>query len=175
MSSVIRRGDRPFNARLFFVIVVATYPAWLAMMALHEVGHALHAVTSGGRVTGVTLPLIGFSRTDVAPNPHPQWTAWGGPLWGCLLPMIALGIARRFRRPRNPARVFAGFCMIANGAYLGLGPWMTAGDGHDLIRHGAPRWTLMLFGAIATAGGLYLWHLATQTTRPAAAAPTAAP
>lgn len=131
------------------------------MMAAHEAGHCLHAHFSGGRVERVTLPIFGFSRTELARNPHPQFVAWGGAVWGGLIPlMLLLGVRRSFARAWRLAAFFAGFCLIANGAYIGLGPFMTAGDGHDLVRHGAPGWTLVLFGTIALCAGLYLWHRA---------------
>jgi hypothetical protein len=153
--------------RLLAVLILCAYPAWLAMMALHEAGHALHAFTSGGRVARVSIPLLDFSRTDLSANPHPLWVAWGGPVWGCLIPLGLLLAARPLRGWRNAARTFAGFCLIANGAYIGLGPWMTAGDGHDLLRHGAPAWTLVAFGVAALAAGLLLWHRASLRTDPA--------
>jgi hypothetical protein len=146
------------------LLALAAYPAWLAMMAVHEAGHALHAVTSGGRIQRISIPLLDFSRTDLAINPHPLWVAWGGPLWGCLIPLALLTIATALRRLVNPLRLFAGFCLIANGAYIGLGPWMTAGDGHDLLRHGARAWMLIAFGATAFAGGIFLWHRASDET-----------
>ena len=142
-------------------LILLLYPMWVAMMAVHEAGHCLNACFSGGRVESVTLPLLGFSRTDLSRNPHPQFVAWGGPLWGVLIP-VALLLLTRLALPRaaRAAAVFAGFCLVANGAYIGLGPFMTAGDGHDLLRHGAPSWTLILFGVTAFSAGLYLWHRA---------------
>lgn len=145
------------------IVALLAYPAWLAMAALHEVGHVLHALLSGGRVERVHFPLADFSRTDLAVNPHPLFVAWGGPAWGCLIPLALLAVAHAAgRRGVSPARLFAGFCLIANGAYIGLGPLMTASDGHDLLRHGAPAATLILFGILAATGGLYLWHLASR-------------
>jgi hypothetical protein len=144
-----------------FTLILLLYPMWLAMMAVHETGHCLNALFSGGRVESVTLPLLGFSRTDLSRNPHPLFVAWGGPVSGVLIPLAILLLARlMLRRLSRPAAVFAGFCLIANGAYIGLGPFMTAGDGHDLLRHGAPRWTLLVFGATAFSAGLYFWHRA---------------
>jgi hypothetical protein len=140
----------------------AVYLAWIAMMIFHESGHALHALVSGGKVERIILPPFGFSRTDLSANPHPQWVAWGGAIWGCLLPLMILAIAHATARGLRTVRAFAGFCLIVNGAYLGLGPTMTAGDGHDLLRHGAPTWSLIAFGILALGGGLYLWHLATR-------------
>ena len=107
----------------------------------------------------VSVPLVGFSRTDVSPNPRPRAVAWGGPVWESLIP---LGLTFLFDRDRWPARVgvrfFTGLCLVANGAYLGLGWTMPAGDAADLVRLGTPVWVLITFGAIATTMGLYLWH-----------------
>ena len=151
------------RARTLLLLALAAYPAWLAMSLLHELGHAFHALLSGGHVTRIHLPLLDFSRTDVSPNPHPQFVAWGGPLWGSLFPLLILLVTPRTRpRLRHATRLFAGFCLIANGAYLALGPLMTAGDAHDLRRHGAPTGSLILAGLTALLAGLYLWHLATR-------------
>lgn len=147
--------------------IVVLYPAFLAMEAMHELGHVINARLSGGRVARVELPLAGFSRTDLAANPHPQFVAWGGMLWGTVLP-LALAGALTLRRRRANGRVmgilgaaaafFAGFCLVANGAYIGLGGFMSAGDGPDLIRHGAPPWLLLVAGGAALVLGLLLWH-----------------
>ena len=32
------------------------------------------------------------------------------------------------------------------------------GDAGDLLRHGAPRWTLIAFGLACVPCGLFLWH-----------------
>lgn len=55
-------------------------------------------------------------------------------------------------------RFFAGFCLVANGAYLGAAFWMPVGDGFDLLRHGVPVWQPVLFGIIGVSLGLSLWH-----------------
>ena len=147
---------RVFNIAL---LVVGIYAAWLAMMALHEAGHVLHAWLSGGTVENVELPLLGFSRTDLANNPHPAFVAWGGAVWGSMLPLAILAAARLARwRYRHVSRFFAGFCLIANGAYLAVGWLLTDGDAADLVRLGAPTWTLIASGVAAVAFGLLLWH-----------------
>jgi hypothetical protein len=56
-------------------------------------------------------------------------------------------------------RFFAGFCLVANGVYIGIG-WALA-DGADpwvMTENGSPRWLLVLFGLLAAPLGLYLWH-----------------
>ena len=145
---------------------VGLYASWLAMEAVHEAGHVLHAALSGGRVAHVELPWLGFSRTDLAVNPSPRFVAWGGPVWGAAAPLLvwllwAAAFRRRGRWEQISGRAlqfFAGFCLVANGAYLGVG-WMDrAGDAGDLIRRGTPVGVLILFGAVATGAGLWLWH-----------------
>lgn len=140
-------------------LIVGIYAAWLAMMALHESGHVLHAWLSGATVENVVLPLLGFSRTDLANNTHPGFVAWGGAVWGSMLPLAILAAARVVKwRYRHVPRFFAGFSLIANGAYLGVGWLLTDGDAADLVRLGAPTWALIAFGGTAVAFGLLLWH-----------------
>ncbi len=132
---------------------------WLAMMATHELGHVLHAWASGGRVERVLLHPLAISRTDVAPNPHPQFVAWGGAIWGTLIPLGLWGIVRCFAPAYAPwAGFFAGFCCLANGLYLLIGSIDGVGDAGDLLRHGAARWTLWLLGIPLSLVGLWLWH-----------------
>ena len=55
-------------------------------------------------------------------------------------------------------RFFAGFCLIANGLYIGLGSFGRVGDCGEMLRHGAAPWHLWLFGAVTAPLGLALWH-----------------
>ncbi len=67
--------------RLDQIVLVGTFIgfSWLAMQAVHELGHVLGAVATGGRVTEVVLHPCTISRTDVHPNPHPLLVVWPGP------------------------------------------------------------------------------------------------
>ncbi len=109
--------NRFFQALL---IVSLAGLSWLSMMALHECGHVGHGWLSGAQLVRVALPPLGFSRTDLAANPHPLFVAWGGAVWGCLLPLVLLAAVRAgLPRYAYLAAWFAGFCLMANGAYLG--------------------------------------------------------
>ncbi len=55
-------------------------------------------------------------------------------------------------------RFFAGFCLVANGAYIAFGPSDGLADTAVMLTHGSYRWQLVLFGILAAALGLYLWH-----------------
>lgn len=148
-------------ARIFQILLIASLLAssWLGMMIVHEAGHVLHAWLSGGTVTRVVLGPLIISRTDVQPNPHPLFEVWGGPVWGCLIPVVVWLIARwRSVSWAYLAAFFAGFCLIANGCYLGVGVFDRVGDAGDLLRHGGAAWTLILFGIAAVVSGLWLWN-----------------
>jgi len=135
------------------------YTCWLGMMVVHELGHVFHARLSGGTVSAVRVPLVGFSITELSSNPRPHFVAWGGAMWGCLVPLVAWAVfAATGTRGRRVAQFFAGFCLVANGLYLGVGWTQRAGDAADLRRYGTPVWVLVAFGVFATGAGLYLWH-----------------
>jgi hypothetical protein len=70
------------------LLIVAFLPlCWLAMQAVHELGHFLGAVATGERVERVVLHPLTISRTDVSPNPFPLLVIWAGPVVGVLLPL----------------------------------------------------------------------------------------
>lgn len=132
---------------------------WLLMQVFHEAGHLLHAVVSGATVERVVLHPLTSSRTVLASNPHPLFVAWGGAIWGCLLPLaLALAAHRLAPALTGVARAIAGLCLLANGVYLGAGGFVLAGDAGDLLLAGAARWQLVAFGVLACAGGLALWN-----------------
>ena len=141
------------------LIVSTCLFCWLAMMIVHECGHVLHAWMSGGSVVKVVLHPLTISRTDVRPNPRPHFVAWGGAIWGCGLPVALLLVVRRLRLPFDYLYAFfAGFCCIANGAYLGVGAVFSVGDAQDLVRLGTPPWRLLMYGLVAASIGLWLWN-----------------
>jgi len=53
---------------------------------------------------------------------------------------------------------FAGFCLVANGCYIGVGSFGRIGDTGDMLAHGSPRWCLWLCGLATVPLGLYLWN-----------------
>lgn len=129
------------------------------MMAVHELGHVAGAVMTGGNVERVVLHPLAISRTDVMPNPNPAVVVWLGPVIGCLAPLVAaLLIPVRATVARSIAMFFAGFCLIANGAYIGVGSFEGVADAGVILRTGSPVWALMAFGAVATGLGIFIWH-----------------
>jgi hypothetical protein len=122
------------------------------MMAVHELGHVLGAKTTGGTVERVVLHPLAISRTDVSPNPRPLLVVWAGPIVGVLLPLALLIVFKAAKILLTYlVQFFAGFCLIANGAYLGAGSFSGAGNASDpgvMLGHGSPMWSLWVFAGV---------------------------
>ncbi|MDR3635769.1 MAG: hypothetical protein P4L84_18350 [Isosphaeraceae bacterium] len=133
--------------------------SWLGMQAAHELGHVLGALVTGGAIARVVLYPLALSRTDLASNPWPLVVVCTGPLGGVLLPLGLWGLAAAGRVSwAFVPRFYAGFCLVANGAYIGCGTFAPVGDAQELLHHGAPTWLLGAFGAVAVPAGLWLWN-----------------
>ena len=145
--------------------------SWHGMMAVHELGHVIGGLITGGRVTQVVLHPLQISRTRIDPNPHPGTVVWLGPITGCALPVLmavlATGIvgrdesdvSLRFRRIAGRFLwFFAGFCLVANGVYLVFGAADGVGDCGEILRTGTPAWVLYAFGSLTIPSGLLCWH-----------------
>lgn len=133
--------------------------SWLAMQAVHEAGHVLHLLATGGSIEHLTLHPLRLSHTLPATNPAPLATVIGGPLWGVLLPLLVWGILSRLAPSRSYlAAFFAGFCLVANGAYLTGDALLQGGDGRELVLQGVPPWLLVAVGVFLVAAGLGVWN-----------------
>ena len=155
-AGVLRR--RVYQVVLLTSLSIAS---WMGMMLIHEAGHVFAAVLTGGVVERLIWHPLTFSRTEVDPNPRPLIVAWSGPLIGAFYPWIAAWILARIGRGHvHLVRFFAGFCLIANGVYIGLGWIDHVGDAGDLVRLGTPLVVMIGFGIAASGMGLWEWHRA---------------
>lgn len=133
--------------------------SWLGMQLVHEFGHVLGALLTAGRVERVVLHPLTISRTDLGENPHPLLVVWAGPIVGVTIPVFAWLLMRVVRFSGVfVARFFAGFCLVANGAYIGLGSFDRIGDCGEMLARGSAIWQLWLFGVLTIPAGLLLWH-----------------
>ncbi|NOY40412.1 MAG: hypothetical protein GXP26_01060 [Planctomycetes bacterium] len=142
------------------LLIVSFLPfCWLAMMAVHELGHMLGAYATGGQIARVILHPLAISRTDMAVNPHPIWVAWAGPLFGTVVPMLLCVVFQKKQwAGEYLVCFFAGFCLVSNGMYIGLGSFGAVGDAGDLLRYGSPIWLLWLFGIATVLPGFWFWN-----------------
>lgn len=146
-----------FHQILFVVSLLVL--CWFVMMAIHELGHVIGAIVTGGYVQRVVLYPLSISRTDVSPNPSPLIVVWLGPIIGSLIPSLAcLLFPKKWTFERNIAIFIAGFCLIANGAYIALGSLDQVGDCRVMLENGSEIWQLLAFGALAIPLGLMAWH-----------------
>jgi hypothetical protein len=133
--------------------------SWLGMQAAHESGHVIGAWISGGRVTQVILHPLSLSHTDVHPNPLPLLVVWMGPMIGIAIPLLFWLLSVWCRCScAYLARFWSGFCLVANGAYIGVGPVYPVGDAQTMLQHGNPAWILAFFGILATSLGFWIWN-----------------
>jgi hypothetical protein len=147
--------------RLPQIVLIVSFIAfsWLAMQGVHETGHLLAAWATGGHVQKVVLHPLALSRTDVGPNPHPLAVVGAGAIWGSALPVLGWALVRRWRGPGLFLwRFFAGFCLVANGAYLVAGSFVGETDSSRLIQLGTSQAVVIVVGGVAAACGLMLWH-----------------
>ncbi len=156
MTTATTFADRGPQAVLLLSLGVVS---WLGMMGVHELGHVLGAWATGGRVQQVVWHPLVLSRTDVAADRSPGVTVWAGPIVGAVLPAVVYGVAAGLRWGAAPLLgFFAGFCLIANGAYIGIGAFEGVADAGVMLVLGAPRWTLVVFGVVTTAAGFAVWR-----------------
>lgn len=145
--------------RVVILVACTLISSWLGMQAVHELGHVLAAWMTGGEVTRVALHPLSISRTDVAHNAWPRTVVWAGPIVGALLPLAVWSAFARLRWPgRYVLRFFAGFCLIANGLYIGLGSFQNVGDCGTMLQNGAKMWQLWFFGIVTVPAGFLLWN-----------------
>jgi len=141
------------------LIASVLWLSWLLMMLVHEGGHVLGARATGGHVRAVVWHPRVLSRTDVDPNPNPLIETWAGPMVGCLAPSLMAALWTFARRgSAYLAWTFAGFCLIANGAYVGTGVFEPVGDAAVLVKLGTPLGLMAIVGAGAVLSGFWIWH-----------------
>ncbi|WP_437229858.1 M50 family metallopeptidase [Planctomicrobium sp. SH661] len=132
--------------------------SWLLMQVIHELGHVLAAWMVGGTILHVDLHPLHISETAIRPKPWPEFVVWSGPVVASIVPLLVWGAGRQLRSEWEPClRFFAGFCLIANGAYLGSAIVAPVGDAFDLVQLGTPRWQLGVFGLVTVPVGIRFW------------------
>jgi hypothetical protein len=89
----------------------------------------------------------------------PLVVVWAGPAFGAIAPaVLAACISAAKLSIGYLVNFFAGFCLIANGAYIGVGTFEHVGDAKDMLRLGTPPWIMLLFGVAAYVVGFWVWN-----------------
>src|SRR6056297_1228052 len=95
--------------------------AWSVMISTRELGHLIGGWCGGASLTDLDLVPWRLPYSLHNPDPNPQLTLWGGPIFGVMIPIVAAMAVRR-----RGVWLIADFCLLANGTYLAIG-WL-AGD-----------------------------------------------
>ncbi|QDT33148.1 hypothetical protein Mal48_24010 [Thalassoglobus polymorphus] len=133
--------------------------SWLLMQAVHELGHLLAALLTGGRIVELNLHPLSISHTIVHPNPAPLIVIWAGPIVGVLFPILLWILCKKLIPKRaHLLKFLVGFCLIANGLYLGSAVFDAVGDARDLLQRQVPLWGVVLFGAVTVPAGFLFWN-----------------
>lgn len=141
------------------LILCVLWASWLGMQVFHELGHVFGGVLTGAVIENVYLHPLIISHTELSQNAHPLIVVWAGPFIGGLVPLLLFFAATLFKMPfLYLLRFFAGFCLVANGAYIALGPVEGSLDTAVILMSGGARYQTVIFGLITIPMGLYLWH-----------------
>ncbi|MDB4731902.1 M50 family metallopeptidase [bacterium] len=133
--------------------------SWFFMQAVHEFGHISAALMTGGTILLIDLHPLHISHTLISPNPQPVIVIWAGPIVGVLLPLVLyLVCCKFFQNMVHLLRFFAGFCLIANGAYLGSIAIEAVGDARDFLVENVPIYFPLTFAIITVPSGFLLWN-----------------
>lgn len=139
-------------------LLITAILCWYPFMCLHELGHILSAQFTGGRIQEIILVPWKFSQTVIRHSHHPLIDAWAGPLLGVTLPLFAYSLHKKFKRENDFLSILTGFCLMANGLYIGLGWIDKVGHAGDIITHNFSIISMILFGIISSTTGLFIWH-----------------
>jgi hypothetical protein len=131
----------------------------VASTILHESGHALATLLTGGKISSLVINPLGWSYVVYESSilPQPLFTAWGGILFSTIASIILLWIALQFQ---NPYWVFIGFVgifiLLSNGMNFMMGLIYSTGDPALLYEYGVPIWIILLVGCLSAFGGVLL-------------------
>jgi hypothetical protein len=131
------------------------------MMIVHELGHVLATWATGSTLAGVVVPWVGFSQTEIIEYRRPIVVVSAGTIAGVVLPLAAwLSTRASALAPGwvTLSRFFAGFCLVANGGYLGSALVSPVGDAEDLVALGTPTWAIGVPGLLMLTCGLWIWN-----------------
>ncbi|MCA9007144.1 MAG: hypothetical protein KDA70_17850, partial [Planctomycetaceae bacterium] len=72
-------------SRLYQLVFIFSllYGCWLAMMGVHELGHLLGGLFTGGSISRVVLHPLSISRTDLSSILRLRWWSGRGLFWEC--------------------------------------------------------------------------------------------
>ncbi len=115
---------------------------------IHESGHALNAVLTGGSLNKITMSPLSWCYASTSGG-NKIFVTWGGFLWQTIVPTALLILLWRFK---SRLSLFALFLVLVSfavsGIYMITGALAGIGDGGNLVRYGIPPFILLTVGSI---------------------------
>lgn len=112
---------------------------------IHECGHAVNGILTGGHVEHIGISAMGWSGTIIDGSEAPLFTAAGGMMWEAGLPLLFLWIAWRTGRSVVFWMVALSIKGLGSSAlYMLAGLLWQAGDSADMICEGTGKPTLII-------------------------------
>lgn len=142
--------------RLLFFLAPLAGLTWLSSMLIHELGHVLAAIGTGGKLAVVDVRPWHFSTTLLSPNPQPSVVAWSGLLMGWLVPLITLpfwAMRGKVALVGSLLKTWSAFCWLATGSYLALALGESFSDSGLLLREGWSPVFLFVSGIVVAVIG----------------------
>lgn len=159
MSELAQRTPARFVRVLMFLLPLAGL-TWLSSMLIHEMGHVLAAIGTGGKLAVVDVRPWRFSTTLVSPNPFPSVVVWSGLLMGWLVPLVSLPFWKMKSSCQSQVlaigpllKTWSAFCWLSMGSYLALALGESFSDSGMLLREGWSPVVLCVTGIVVAVIG----------------------
>ncbi len=115
---------------------------------IHESGHALNAVLTGGSLNKITMSPLSWCYASTSGG-NETFVVWGGFLWQTIVPTVVLLLLWYFK---SRLSLYALFLVLvsfgASGVYMIAGAVAGVGDGGSLVRYGVPPFLLLTVGSV---------------------------
>lgn len=130
-----------------------------ASTVLHELGHAIAYWTTSGTVEDIIIHPFSWSYCiPGSVSGYPNFTTWGGVVFGTLMGLLLVAAVWRWRGPYVILVIMTGVVScIHNGSYL-IYDCLTASDGDAtiLISYGTSKLLIIIVGLVMTGIGVIL-------------------
>jgi hypothetical protein len=147
--------------RILFAFVPLAYITSTLSTTVHEFGHAISSKLMGSTSNGIYIApgVVGYASYHIKYGVSIDQRnfilisgPWAGMVFGIILFIIALLLARKTRHWIVGMLAIAGALSIADDAsYLTVSPIIKWGDGYELLLNGVPGYVFVIFGIVMAA------------------------
>jgi hypothetical protein len=123
--------------------------AFNASTIVHELGHALTVIATGGKFGFIEVTPFSWSYAHYIFAPEPMATSWGGILWSVIFGLLAFFVPWVAKSRLSFIGVLLAISSLAGeGTYLLVGTVFHVGDPASLLGQGVPPLALIVIGSL---------------------------